>query len=1184
MKKLQPFLSRISVASLLALLLLAVGPSQAQVYRIPGAREPEQKAAPAPKPGKKNLVRRTKKSVKKVIASKSSSKSISGEEMAIKFKVGQSTIDPNFGGNAASLKKIIRAVNDQLSDPSVDYVKVYFCGMASPEGSYQTNKTLAEQRLAALEKYVRGKVHIPENLVDRNSEYIPWERLAATVRKSNIQRKQQVLSIISTPEHIIDFEGGRRDRRVVRLMELDGGSVWKQLHSRCFGDMRNAAVVFDVVKSDKRQFTVNGKEVKADPDLTPTKIKTYQDNAMNHYNGKRYESAYGDFTRAGGRGNLSYDSQQPYDQCVEYMRFKRLKDSETVDDYENFMRRYPGSGYYAEISDIASSSGYNTDFVTELEWSLLANALEDRNSSEVERIARCLYGGMSGHSAENLVDLSLAYYWLANTSLLDAATVNGYKQKVIDCYNAAIEKNSTEAKTQYAEANIDMASVVSQYRQQVPASEPKPASEPVPPVDTIFTDYNGHAYVDLGLSVMWATCNVGASKPEEYGDYFAWGETSAKKEYLASNSKTDGKAYGNILADSRLDAAQANWGGTWRVPSSAELRELHEKCDWTWTKVNGINGYKVTSKVNGNSIFLPAAGYRYSNSLNKDGAKCLYCSSTPKEDHTSIACILSMGDGSEGIAFTYRERGLPIRPVNGDSSDVTPMKGTENGYGWVDLGLPSGLKWATCNAGANTPEEYGKYVPYAEAPTAAQVGGKWRLPSANEFDELRKNCQWTWKSVNGVNGYEVKSKVNSNSIFLPAGGYRDGTSLYHDGVDGYCWSSTKGEGLRFYDGYSRCVDRNDTYLQNVRPVFNDTATEHETKRQGWFQVTDGVTNGYSYVDLGLSVMWATCNVGATAPEGFGYYFAWGETKTKSNYTADNSATINKDFSGIGGDSRYDAARANWGGSWRLPTYDELEELKEKCDWTWTTVNGVKGYIVKNKVSGNCIFFPSKRYAGIYWSSTPETRLNSCAWALYFDSNKIDIDDIIRCNGCCVRPVRSLTSKELGLPATGTINGHEYVDLGLSVKWATCNVGTDSPLSLGNYFAWGEIDPRKRYDIDNYPYHAKQFEDIGGNPTYDAARASWGGSWRLPTRKEMDELRKKCEWTRTFVEGSWGYIVKSKVNGNRIFIKYGDHYSACYYWTSSPKDYSAHALYIDGDEFDMSWNNRFNSLLIRPVSD
>ncbi len=119
---------------------------------------------------------------------------------------------------------------------------------------------------------------------------------------------------------------------------------------------------------------------------------------------------------------------------------------------------------------------------------------------------------------------------------------------------------------------------------------------------------NGHPWVDLGLSVKWATCNIGALFPGNYGDHYAWGETIQKSEYTLANSKTTGKNLGDISGNPQYDVARKAWKGKWRMPTSDEFRELDKKCTWQWTNINGHDGYKVTGP-NKNSIFLPAAVY-----------------------------------------------------------------------------------------------------------------------------------------------------------------------------------------------------------------------------------------------------------------------------------------------------------------------------------------------------------------------------------------------------------------------------------------------------------------------------------------------------------------------------------------------------------------------------------------------
>ena len=187
-----------------------------------------------------------------------------------------------------------------------------------------------------------------------------------------------------------------------------------------------------------------------------------------------------------------------------------------------------------------------------------------------------------------------------------------------------------------------------------------------------FTTLVEYGAVDLGLSVKWASCNVGAETPEEYGDYFAWGETSPKSSYTESNSVTyslsieDLKSRGIIGSDGNLtaayDAATANWGGNWRMPTSAEMEELIDNCTWKWTTQNGVNGYKVTGP-NGNSIFLPAAGYRHYTSLYYAGSYGDYWSAMPLSGSGS-AHYLGFDSGYYVCYHGGRYDGRSVRPVS----------------------------------------------------------------------------------------------------------------------------------------------------------------------------------------------------------------------------------------------------------------------------------------------------------------------------------------------------------------------------------------------------------------------------------------------------------------------------------------------------------------------------------------
>ena len=182
---------------------------------------------------------------------------------------------------------------------------------------------------------------------------------------------------------------------------------------------------------------------------------------------------------------------------------------------------------------------------------------------------------------------------------------------------------------------------------------------------------NGREYVDLGLpsGLKWATCNVGASSPEEYGDYYAWGEIETKSEYTRDNSKTHRQLMGYI-GSATYDVASSKWGGSWRLPTEKELEELESKCKWEWITISGKKGYKVTGP-NGKSIFLPAAGYRDGSSLYLAGEDGYYWSSAPREwgsgpiwSRDCDAYRLYFCSFHRYVNVLSRYRGQSVRPVS----------------------------------------------------------------------------------------------------------------------------------------------------------------------------------------------------------------------------------------------------------------------------------------------------------------------------------------------------------------------------------------------------------------------------------------------------------------------------------------------------------------------------------------
>jgi hypothetical protein len=315
-------------------------------------------------------------------------------------------------------------------------------------------------------------------------------------------------------------------------------------------------------------------------------------------------------------------------------------------------------------------------------------------------------------------------------------------------------------------------------------------------------------YVDLGLGsgTLWATHNLGAINPEDYGDYFAWGETVPNKDtytwattafvYYENGSlrfskyNTDSQ-YGEIDNKTELDpeddAAYVNWGPQWRMPSVAQIDELLNQCTWQWTEVNGVKGRLLTGP-NGNTLFLPAAGQRSGANLSNVGTNGIYWTRelyyvSANNYRPMNAFRLYFSSGMKQKGNTSRNYGYPVRPVyvpgeeptsdyepgdcNFDGSvtikDVTALINYLLSNEWpdptpveeyVDLGLPTGTLWAKHNVGANKPEAYGGYFAWGETePKESYTGGtyKWAYTEDGKM-------YYTKYNTNSANG-EVDNKT-----------------------------------------------------------------------------------------------------------------------------------------------------------------------------------------------------------------------------------------------------------------------------------------------------------------------------------------------------------------------------------------------------------------------------------------
>ena len=553
----------------------------------------------------------------------------------------------------------------------------------------------------------------------------------------------------------------------------------------------------------------------------------------------------------------------------------------------------------------------------------------------------------------------------------------------------------------------------------------------------------------------WAECNVGATEPEECGYYFWWGDTvgytrsggtwdertsrfydvtwvSSTGEQMSNSPFPDSdsspitcptmnkdnstlQSEGWIDATTNLvaahDAATAHLGAPWRMPTSDEIEALINNCTTTWI-TNGVKGRLVTGSgaYANRSIFLPATGYGDTTNLYNTASQGYYWSSTPHPGRLSYAWRLHFTSKSFSQQYSnYRYYGQPVRPVR---------------------------DFAECSASGSVTYDSSPYETWA---AANGVAGAWDATDANGIHNVfRYAFNVPTGAITNPPLIDIEIEGGSAVVITPPVSNTVGFAV---SVVESC------------DVAGATVTRRKPLDATGRTVF---PMGNAASRFYRLSATEGDANlgGVQLWENGP--YWAECNVGASEPEEYGYYFWWGDTMgyTRSGgtlglfglyssvtwvsstgeqmgsspfspsscptYGKDNSALQSEGWIDATGNlvAARDAATAHLGAPWRMPTYDEIQALIDNCTTTWIT-NGVSGRLVTGKgaYADRSIFLPAPGYGsgtnfanpnlrGYYWSSTPDSDNSYKAWYLDFNSSLFQRDTYYgRQYGLSVRPVR-----------------------------------------------------------------------------------------------------------------------------------------------------------------------------------
>lgn len=724
-----------------------------------------------------------------------------------------------------------------------------------------------------------------------------------------------------------------------------------------------------------------------------------------------------------------------------------------------------------------------------------------------------------------------------------------------------------------------------------------------------------YEYVDLGLNVLWATCNIGASSPEDYGDYFAWGETAPKSNYSWSTyfDSKDGVTFNKYpftdkiqWLDSSDDAAYVNSGGECRMPDYDDWTYLFLYCKRSFTYINGVYCCRVEGP-NGNVIYMPMAGGYSDNILaGKNGRSFYWCDrlrNLNDYDSKNAYCV-SLENKAE-MAFSRQNRclGFPVRGVR-EISD--PVHSKNIIFNVTDLALQLGSEYtiqctyipsnATRTASVWTTSD-SKVATVTNGKIVARGVGSCDIKASMVENRAEATCHVVVEPVKAKSiaidnsapasikvgeTCQFEAHIKPNNATYPVKWGSDKPSVATVSEDGIVTGVSSGKARIIAQATedSHIFDAREVEVQQLATKISLSHSDIKVK-EGTSFVLDAILSpdGTST----QKVKWTVTGDAVTQPSDVvngTFYAAQPGTAQISARTIDGSnLTVNR------------------------PCKVTVVSAADAGTVKSVTLNMIQAHLkVGETFTAKATINPATTPLSTVWSS-----LNP-------DVATVDWSGCIKAKKEGKAIISATVGEKMAVMIVWVHDTHEYVDLGLpsGTLWATCNVGASDPEGTGLYFAWGDIEGHDLmygedyifseikycwYEDGNYTKYSSNKSSLDKDD--DAAYMNWGTEWCMPTYSQVKELEYYCTKKWDVKNGVIGMTYTSSKNGNTIFFPaggFGDGYShlAGYthfggYWSSdvNTEKYTnqkfAWALRFNDDRIivtDLSW--RYWGLNVRAV--